>query len=218
MWVQLRSTQYVEKNGKNRAFYAGDWVNVGKQQATLWITRNDAVIPEKTAYREFGLEGSGVLIQGGDSKSVENARDTLVPYKDKLEIEASQTPTILWQRTVVWNPSVVLRRELLPVGIGLLDTWQIAVPLWSYEQLACNVGSPDEQTITKAIIRDMHVPMYDTRLIYVRRARETERLFELWHAEMKRGSDEKLAFLRALYQAKPFILALPITWTNPNER
>jgi len=217
MWVQLHTIQYVEKNGKQRAHYPGDWVNVGKQEAQLWLSRGDAVVPEQNAYREFGLDGAGVLICGTAADSTEKARATLEPYKDKLSIEASHSPALLWQRTAIWNPEVILRREFLPVGIGLLDTWQIAIPLWSYTQLAIHVGSEEDREQTRAIVRDLRVPLYDTRLIFAKRSTETERLFELWKAENKKG-DEKLAFLRALYQAKPFVLALPVTWTNPNER
>jgi hypothetical protein len=35
----------------------------------------------------------------------------------------------------------------------------------------------------------------------------------VWHEERKTG-DEGLAFLRALYQVKPTILALPTVWVQ----
>ena len=51
--------------------------------------------------------------------------------------------------------------------------------------------------------------MYDTRLIFARNEPEIVKLFDLWQKE----GGGVLAFLRAVYTVKPFILALPSTWT-----
>jgi len=99
------------------------------------------------------------------------------------------------------------------VGFGLLDVWELAVPLCDYQTLAIHLGSDEEKERTKAVIRDLRVPLYDTRLMFVKHCQNTVDLFSRWQKECE-SSDERLAFLRALYQVKPFILALPMTWTT----
>jgi len=102
---------------------------------------------------------------------------------------------------------------MIPVGVSLLDKWQVAAPLWDYEKLACHVANEPAREATKAIIHDLRVPLYDTSLIFVKRCGDTERLIEAWDWSAD-GDEDRLAFLRALYEVKPLILALPITWTG----
>jgi hypothetical protein len=106
-----------------------------------------------------------------------------------------------------------VRPDLFQAGFNLLARWQAAAPLWSYTELACHVGSEADREATKAVIRELRVPLYDTRVLFVRRCDDTRRLIELWLAECKRG-DARLAFLRAMYQVKPVLCALPAQWTG----
>jgi hypothetical protein len=96
----------------------------------------------------------------------------------------------------------------------LLDRWQLAVPLIDYTTLACNVGSEEERQCTKQIIHDLRVPLYDTRMIFVKRSPDTTALIREWREECKPGDDERLAFLRVMYRRCPFVLPLPATWTH----
>jgi len=66
--------------------------------------------------------------------------------------------------------------------------------------------------MTEEVIHDLRVPVYDTRVRFIRRNRTTERLMGLWYEERQQG--EALAFLRALgrVQPKPLICALPAEW------
>ena len=63
------------------------------------------------------------------------------------------------------------------------------------------------------MIRDLRVPMYDTRVIFAKLTPDTARLIKIWN-EIE--GDRRLAFLQALYKVKPFILALPANWAGAN--
>jgi hypothetical protein len=98
---------------------------------------------------------------------------------------------------------------LIPVGLNLLEKWEIAVPISDYNLLARDIGTDEERARTKELIHDLRVPVYDTRLIFARNCVAVEQLFEMWHKEQ---GDERLSFLRCLYVVKPYVLALPSIW------
>ena len=210
MWIRLTSIQYIALNGKQEARYPGDWVNVGKQTALLWQSRGDAEIPQATIYKHLTVGGSGILVRG----DIETARARLYGYQAGLALQDGDL-RLPFKYTIIYSPSAPLRHDLLPIGLSFLDTWQLAVPMWDYEQLALSAGTDADRQRTEAVIRDLRVPLYDTRLIFARQCPDTERLITLWRKELADGGDERLAFLRALYAVKPLILALPMTWTRP---
>ena len=177
----------------------------------LWISRGDADIPQRTPYGDFHIAtGSGVLVTNG---SMERAEHLLEPFKGDLMIEAGKF-ALPFQRNLLWDMEVKLEMALLPVGFGLLDVWDLAVPLCDYKTLAVHIGSEEEQEKTKAVIRDLRVPVYDVRLMFAKYCQNTVDLFTRWQKECIDDSNERLAFLRALYAVKPLILALPSTWTT----
>ena len=177
----------------------------------LWISRGDADIPQRTPYGDFPIAtGSGVLVTNG---SMERAEHLLEPFKGDLMIEAGKF-ALHFQRNLLWDMEVKLEMALLPVGFGLLDVWELAVPLCDYQTLVVHLGSDEEKERTKAVIRDLRVPLYDVRLMFVKHCQNTVDLFSRWQKECDAGDDERLAFLRALYITKPLVLALPMTWTT----
>ena len=119
-----------------------------------------------------------------------------------------------FERTVIVSKGVNMRPGLLPAGVGLLDKWQIAVPFVGYsdKDLAIYRGDDSDKNTTRRQILDLRVPVYDTRLMFVRRCPDTRRLFEAWNDWRKQVKDEPLAFLCALWDVKPLILPLPTSW------
>ena len=211
MWIRLKSIQHIERNGKLHTYHPGDWVDVGKQSAMLWMSRGDAEIP---SYKrdQFIAGEAGVIIK---AESIEPY--TLIFEQAKLILTlVTGEPNIAFNKTMAWDPHAPLRTELISAGFGFLDTWEIACPLFSYDRLAIHTGSEAERAKTQAVIRDLRVPMYDTRLIFVRNCENTKRLFDQWLNEKDAGGDEQLSFMRAFYAVKPLMLALPITWTQPH--
>lgn len=206
IWVQLRSVKQIDRAGDTKTFHAGDWVQVGDQLALSWLHNGSAWIPPERV-QKLMFSGCGIAAL----RSIPGEVETMVQTNDKLSIKKVDEPELPFPLTLLWDSRIHLRPELIPVGFALLDTWQVAAPLWDYDELACQIGSDEDRTKTKEVVRDLRVPLYDPGLIFMRRCGDTQKLVETWKAE---GGDEKLAFLRALYQTKPMILALPVTWAG----
>lgn len=212
MWIRLKSNKIIDRAGKNHTYHVGDWVDVGKQTALLWMAQGDAEIP---SYRkeQFKQGEAGVLIR--NAEKIDPYQDRFDQTKLGLTLIVSESPYVAFDKTLIWHPKALLRSELIGAGFGFLDTWEIAMPLYSYDELAIHIGGEADRAKTKAVIRDLRVPVYDTRLIYVKHCENTQRLFTAWLDECEGGGDERLAFMRAFYQIKPLMLALPITWHTP---
>lgn len=208
MWVRLKSIQNIDRGGRNIVYRPGDWVDVGKQTAMLWMSRGDAEIP---SYRkeQFKQGEAGVIIRGVEDVTPWQTRFD----QSKLNLTLIVgDPYIAFDKTMIYDPGATLRPELIGAGFSFLDTWEIAMPLFSYDELAVHIGSEAAQARTKAVIHDLRVPVLDTRLIFVRHCESTQRLFKLWLDEGESGDDERLTFMRAYYEVKPLMLALPISW------
>lgn len=212
IWVKLTSLQYIDESGVQVTRYPGDWIQVGKSTALLWLEQGLAEIPQNTLYKHLSIENAGVLV----SHSYNNATQHLRAYQGKLLFSEGQFD-LKYKYNLLWSPDVPLRLDLLPIGFNLLDKWQVICPLYKYDILACHVGSEVQRERVKEIIRDLRVPLYDDRMVFVQKDAETLELIDLWkeHAE---SMDSRLALLCALYQVKPLLLALPTTWNHPNEK
>lgn len=95
--------------------------------------------------------------------------------------------------------------------------FDLAVPMRPYHQLANAEGTEEERTLTAELIRDLRVPLYDTRLRFVGKTDDARELLAQWRRELKVCTCESkcgLAFLRALWRVKPRLLSLPAGWVN----
>lgn len=213
-WVQLKSLKNIERHGKLRQYHPGDWVAVGKSTALRWIAEGEAFDP-KAQIREFVGNDFGIRIVNNSGNI---GREILAQAGDGDPIPtATEGPLLPWELTLIWDPATLLRKELLSTGFNFLSTWQVACPLMEYKTMASNTGGPDDKGRTSDLIGDLRVPVYDPRLIFVKRCGDTRKMIEVWEEE--RGfspSSPHHAFLRAVYITKPLILALPPNWTNPN--
>lgn len=188
---------HIEENGKLRLYYAGDFVEVGKHDARNWLATGQCEILNIVAKRDIIPPDAGIVLRG----NIQFEYDGLEIVTGGLEVK--------FEKTLIWSPDFPLNKNMIPIGLHLLDRWEIAVPITDYNLLARDIGTDEEQQQTQAIIHEMRVPVYDTRLVFARQCTATEELFKLWRAEK---GDERLAFLRVLYQVKPYILALPSIW------
>lgn len=204
MWVQLKRNVRLDPGGKPRDYYPGDWVKVGKSLAQQWIADGTAIMPYPQATQVEEPAGSaGVMTFWGTA----GLDDLGIPVENDAKYE------LRWEKTLLWDVRAQVEKYLIPLGFKFLDKWQIAVPLWDYRELAEGEGTEEERERTKEVIHDLRVPLYDTRLLFVRRCPETRALLELWENESG-GNMDKLSFLRVLYKVKPLILALPTTWSG----
>jgi len=114
--------------------------------------------------------------------------------------------------TILWDP------RYSPNCLQLIATfkamrsfgWDLAVPIKSYAKLAKDMGTEKDRALTESVIHDLRVPYYNTHLLFIRRNEVTKKLVQTWYNEMAEGSDECLAFMRALYKTRPLILPLPV--------
>jgi len=202
VWVQLTQSTHIEERGRLVQKHAGDWVQVGKQYARQLVVEGKALspFPETTVVEE--PEGTtGIMLFGrGD------------PPEVGVETSDDGAWELRWHKTAFLDTSAKVNPVMYAVGFGLVNQWEIAAPLWNYDHLARDEEMDDEErAYTASVIRDLRVPLYDIRLMFVRRCEATRRLFETWEGE---GEWTRLSFLRALYRVKPMILALPVTWSG----
>jgi len=212
MWVQLLSVQNVEIAGRIIAFHAGDWIEVGKQQGMLWITEGSARPADPTVASVFE-DGTGLYIRG----SIERVAALLGPFAKKPDRISNTPPVLHFDKTCVLSPTgFKTRLDIFGAGWKLLDRWEAVIPLLSYDRLARDMGTDAERSRTEQLVHELRIPVYDPRLMFIRKCEAGERLIDTFLEECALGSDEPLALLRAIAIVKPLLLAVPRTWVDRN--
>jgi hypothetical protein len=206
VWVRAKSILRTEVNGKAASFHPGDWLQVGKQQAREWLQHDQCEILRPAVLQSVQDLTDCTIVLNGFIPELENLLSNKFPAVP-VEPYTGKMPTS--PRFLLWDTRANLRQELILTGFGLLNKWQMACPLLDYDKLAQDVGTAEEREETKAVVHDLRVPAYDDRVMFVRQCRETQRLFELWQ------NGTELGLLRALYQSRPIINALPPSWIMP---
>jgi len=209
-WVQLITVKNIDVAGKQVHYKPGDWVDVGKHLALRWAAQGEAKLPEADLSQFIDSDSTGVLLTGNEDVG----RLMLKPFKNKLGVSHSGLPKLPWPKTLIYNPNVQLRTEMVPVGFAMLDVWQVACPMYDYETLACHIGETADQQRTLDLIHDTRIPLLNPGMVFIKRCADTEFLIDCWVEESVDSTNALHAFTRAVYRAKPLILTLPATWTN----
>jgi hypothetical protein len=204
MWIQILLPVVIDTRGERKNYNAGDWVDVGKQYAMMLVREGKAMFPDETVMN--ALSFADTTIFADSPLAIQNVMGVQMPVINSPLV--MKTKYNIW-----WSGELGFSKRFCMTGLALLGTWEIAVPLLSYETLALHIGSEADREKTKAVIHDLRVPVYDIRMIFARDCENTRALIDIWRKE---EGNQCLAFLRALYQVKPLILALPITWTGQN--
>jgi len=205
----LVKKQVPDKNGKLKMRHPGDWVEIkNKKMALLWIANGEAVA--------FGAElasilpaNSGIVLVGS---APEPLKQQILSSFSTLNIKVGE-PSLPFSRTIIWNTRTPIRHALFGVGLTRLENWQVSIPLRDHQEIALHHGTEEDRARTLEVIHDLRVPVYETDIMFVRRSDTTRALIDLWVEECKHGN-ERLAWLRAVYQIKPHIEALPMSWLN----
>lgn len=212
VWVRAKTILNVEENGKQIRRFPGDWCQMGRHQAKQLLANGQIEILRSTILQSVqDLTDCAILLKGivpedaGKVLNTEQRRSMLASRYPGVPVE-DYSGYSQHGRFLVWDTSAELRYDLILTGFQLLKKWQLAVPLLDYNTLADKIGAAEERKETKDIIHDLRVPVYDTRVLFVRQCRETRKLFDLW------ADGGELAFLRALYQTRPIVNALPPSW------
>lgn len=153
------------------------------------------------------MSARGILLLGGD--------DTVIHSRAKaagLALDVGDRPGLPFEKTLIVEAGTRVPFGLLPAAWHFLERWDAAVPLWRYGVLAADVGTPADRQATQAIIRDLRVLLHTTELLFVRANEAGEALVAAYRQELETGGDQRLAFLRAVYQVKPRLCVLPASW------
>jgi hypothetical protein len=207
-WVKaLTVVRSHDEAGILTTYQPGDWLPVKNQQLRILLAKGQVEIQPQAYKTVLDLVDCGVVIIDGN---LENAQKYIAKASRHIEVVGDDV-RLAFPRTLLWDGQCKMRLDLMPVGFHRLTTgWQVAAPIYSYQVLAQDIGDEEDRARTLEIVRDLRVPVYDSRMVFVRRCGDTERLMEAWEAEG--GGDERLALLRALYIVKPTICALPPSW------
>lgn len=208
MWVQLTAPRQVTISGKKLMFYAGDWVDIGDQTALRLITDGLARTSDPALLVQDYV-GAGVVAYGEDKNEVEQSALFLRKLLAGLAVQTAEEPKLAFSRTLLWDVSLAVRPELISAGLRLLRTWEIAAVVQSYDELASANGTPEDRGKTAQLVHDLRVPVYDPRLLFVRRCRNGQEFLKGWRSET---GEPRLALLRSLYAVKALFCPLPTTW------
>jgi len=220
-WVKITRVKNIRKRGVLKSYYPGDSIEVGKQTALQWILDGSAEDPyaqigppviKGQRSKRFGMrirakEGSAALSNLGNL-----ANSLMVSYG---------LPAIPYTHTCIWRPDRIISPNLINYGFYRIlvedDSvvgWEMAAGIVSLDLLAKDYGSSEEQEKTKRIVGDLRLPVYDPRVVWVRKCKGAEKMITSWALELKSGADEYHAFLRALYTSRVMLCTLPEDWAR----
>lgn len=235
MWVRLTRIAHLDLDGRQRKYHPGDWVEIGKQDAHRMIADGAAELAEGARLGILDHVDAGILSTGPIPRSL-IARLGAVGLPEvpiRLREGAASAPwgppaSLPWEYTLLLDPALPLRLELLVAGFRFLERWSGCAPLYSYTELAATVLPETEREATRTLLHDLRVPLYETGAVFLRRGDDSARVLAAWQQELTGsgggaspgGSKASAmgAFLRALYQTRPIWLALPVTWIAGRER
>ena len=132
--------------------------------------------------------------------------------KEDINVVHGDYSKLPFDKTLFVQPNTTIPWDLLPAAWHFLDRWDAAVPLWRYGVLADDVGGDSERKRTADIVLDLRVLLYSHELLFVRNNEAGQALMDAFNAELADSDETRLAFLRAVYQVKPKLCVLPITW------
>jgi len=212
--VQALKRVRIEQGGRLVTREAGDWLEVGKQDARRMLATGEIQLPRVEVEEQVWSASECSLVVYGNTD-----RESLV---EDIGIHVYHgAPRLVSEYNVLWNGKC----KLLPLAAraGLLrlqsfentdaEPWEILAMLVDDEMMARDYGTEDERARTEAIIGDLRLPVYDTRLMWVRRTERTLTLIANWTWEVnEKGTEPNHAFLRALYPSCVKICPLPKRW------
>ena len=215
VWVRALGGFFYSEDGQQKQARPGDWVEVGKHRARQLLAEGTAEIPEPHRRAEAQeLDRCGVVVRGGEMPGP--------AYFGVLRHQAGE-PALPYEYTVIWEPSLQVPLQGIEAGLMRLmsaelfpdgDSWEALATLVSLTTLAGDVGSKGEQCKTEVVVGDLRLPVYDPRLLWIRKTPATEKLIDLWASELIKGSDEQHSFLRSLYSSRIMMCTLPPGWQN----
>lgn len=150
----------------------------------------------------------GIVLLGADKTIQVKAKAGKL---DLVVVDEAPIP-LPFEQTLIVAPKTRVPWDLLSAGWRFLERWDAAAPLWRYQVLAQDLGTPEERTATEAWTLDLRVPTYACELLFCNQAGDGGALAAAWVRECAGSGDRRLAFSRALCEVKPRFCALPCSW------
>jgi len=99
-------------------------------------------------------------------------------------------------------------------GFSLLDKWDFVVAETETRSLLNSIAGLQETHWTANWVGTPHLLYHNSGLLFWRKNKVVEKLFQLWSNEWLRfqGWDEQVALLRALLRSEAVFLTVPYTW------
>jgi hypothetical protein len=207
----------IRIDGQRRRYSPGDWVEVGRHVARQWLADGTASLPglDNAEALAGNLKDCAILVRGGKGYA-----DNIKAKYWKLTVE-KWTGQLIRKRNLIWDPHVInpTPKQAI-IGFSHIDStrdeyaaWDMAVMLGS-GVTAKHYGNEGEKAKTEKVIGTLHVPIYNTGLIWMKRTPASKKLLRLWLDEVEAGADEGHAFIRALKQSPVLICTLPSSWLD----
>lgn len=215
VWVHALGTFFYDDHGRKEQAFPGDWVEIGKHQARQLLAQGTAEIPEPHRRADaLSLTKCGIVVRGDE-----------MPDESSFGVLCHQlgAPFLPYEYTIIWEPSLQVPLQGIEAGLTRLmsaelfpggDSWEALATLVSLKTLASDVGSPGEQHKTEVAVGTLRLPVYETRLLWLRKTPATENFIAMWASELVKGSNEQHAFLRSLYSSRIMMCTLPPGWQN----
>lgn len=216
-WVQARTVlTRVTEDAQRVTYQPGDWFECRNVELlTLQASGKIRTVPE-ILRAMFDFTHTEILWRGPQQRA-----GTMSEYGIHERVALEPADLRLEQRyTLIARPGAVITPNSAALGFLRIeeragyDAWEGAGCLMAGLRLANTYGSAEEQAHTLAALGDLRVPLYDTKLLWMRKTEATEDLLAAWSEELADGADEAHAFARALYARRVLWFTLPPDWVG----
>ena len=216
-WVQAcTALTRVTEDGQRVTYQPGDWFECRNVELlTLQACGKIRTVPE-ILRAMFDFTHTEILWRGPQQRA-----GTMSEYGIHERVALEPADLRLEQRyTLIARPGAVITPNSAALGFLRIeeragyDAWEGAGCLMAGLRLANTYGSAEEQAHTLAALGDLRVPLYDTKLLWMRKTDATENLLAAWSEELADGADEAHAFARALYARRVLWFTLPPDWVG----
>lgn len=147
-------------------------------------------------------------------------QEELEPFRG-AEFMAGRVKPLLYEKApwdqVLYVDADTRFRQAPEVGFAQLDRWDFLVAETGGRTILQHMVTPKEAQETRAMFGNTkHLLYHNSGMLFWRRNKRVEQLFELWSEEWLRfqGWDEQMALLRAIARSDALVQTVPWTWNS----
>lgn len=139
-----------------------------------------------------------------------NPNNNSLEYVDKIKskFDLKEGNVFDFDINMVYTPNKLLDLDLIRHCFDWIRKWEVIAPFGKYTTLIKDIVEEKDKKYLESIMWDLRVPVYDTRVIFLRKLPNIEEFWEIYLEEIEKLKDNRLAFSVALWKIKPMILTL----------